>query len=106
MLDRPWPSTSRRRPWRRAGIALTAPLALAAAGCSSTPTGSAGSGPAAITWSPAGTFGTKPSVVVPQGSPPTRLETHDLIVGTGATATPGAVVTVQYVGSSWTTRQQ
>lgn len=57
-------------------------------------------------WSPAGTFGTKPTVTVPSGNPPTSLEMRDLIVGTGATAAAGDSVTVQYVGYSWTTKQQ
>lgn len=64
---------------------------------------SAGTG---IEWSPAGSFGTKPTVVVPSGSAPTQLLTHDLIVGSGATAEAGHTVTVQYVGYSWTTKQQ
>ncbi len=46
----------------------------------------------------AGTFGTRPPPVpVPGGPPPTVLESSDLITGTGATATSGATVTVQYV---------
>ena len=112
MLDRARTSSSPRRPRRLAFAALAAPMTLAmAAGCSSTPNNasggaSSGTGSAAITWSPAGTFGTKPTVVVPQGNPPSTLQTHDLIVGSGATADPGAVITVQYVGYSWTTRQE
>jgi FKBP-type peptidyl-prolyl cis-trans isomerase len=47
--------------------------------------------------SPAGTFGTAPTVTVPSGNPPTQLESTDLIVGTGAEAKPGDMVTVQYV---------
>ncbi len=64
--------------------------------------------------SPAGTFGTAPTVTVPSGTPPTALESADLITGTGATAIPGDSVTVQYVlatyssgkvvQSSWTTQ--
>jgi FKBP-type peptidyl-prolyl cis-trans isomerase len=59
-----------------------------------------------IQWSPAGTFGSEPSVVVPSGSPPGQLLVHDLIPGTGATAHAGTQVTVQYIGYSWTTRQK
>jgi peptidylprolyl isomerase len=62
--------------------------------------------PANIQWSPAGTFGTEPTVVVPRGVPPTQLLVHDLIVGTGATAKAGDEITVQYIGYSWTTRQK
>ena len=35
---------------------------------------------------------------VPKGSPPSKLVTKDLITGTGATATAGKTVTVNYVG--------
>ena len=53
--------------------------------------------------SPAGTFGTEPTVTVPPGAPPTQLETADLIVGTGATAKAGDSVTVQYVLATYST---
>jgi peptidylprolyl isomerase len=64
--------------------------------------------------SPAGTAGTAPTVTVPQGSPPSKLESADLIVGTGPGAAPGNTVTVQYtlatyssgkvIQSSWTSQ--
>jgi peptidylprolyl isomerase len=64
--------------------------------------------------SPAGTFGKQPTVTVPSGTPPTQLESTDLITGTGAVAKPGDTVTVQYVlatyssdkviQSSWTSQ--
>ncbi|MHB8680925.1 MAG: FKBP-type peptidyl-prolyl cis-trans isomerase [Acidimicrobiales bacterium] len=57
-------------------------------------------------WSPAGSFGSKPTVTVPSGPPPDQLLTHDLIEGTGATAQAGNTVTVQYVGVSYCTKQQ
>ncbi len=47
--------------------------------------------------SPAGTAGKAPTVVVPAGSPPTQLESADLITGTGAAAKTGDALTVQYV---------
>lgn len=47
--------------------------------------------------SPAGTAGTAPTVTVPSGTPPTALESADLITGTGKAAAPGDTVTVQYV---------
>jgi peptidylprolyl isomerase len=125
-------SAPRRRRWTaRSAVAGLAAVAAVTAGCSSSPTSSQGlggsgttsspsspssrsstaggagtSGSAAIEWSPAGAFGTKPTVVVPSGTAPTQLETHDLIVGSGATAKAGDTVTVQYVGYSWTTKQQ
>jgi FKBP-type peptidyl-prolyl cis-trans isomerase len=47
--------------------------------------------------SAAGKSGTAPSVVVPSGTPPTQLESADLIVGTGPAAVNGDSITVQYV---------
>jgi peptidylprolyl isomerase len=64
--------------------------------------------------SPAGTAGTAPTVTVPSGTPPTALESSDLITGTGKAAASGDSVTVQYVlatyssgkviQSSWTSQ--
>ncbi len=55
--------------------------------------------------SPAGTFGTEPTVVVPPGNPPTQLEVKDLIVGTGAEAQPGDELTVQYIGKAYSSKE-
>jgi peptidylprolyl isomerase len=64
--------------------------------------------------SPAGAAGQAPTVVVPSGAPPTKLEYADLIKGTGPAAKAGDFVTVQYVlatyssgktiQSSWTSQ--
>jgi FKBP-type peptidyl-prolyl cis-trans isomerase len=64
--------------------------------------------------SPVGTAGTPPTVVVPSGTPPTTLESADLITGSGPAAKNGDSVTVQYVlatyssgkviQSSWTSQ--
>ncbi len=64
--------------------------------------------------SPAGTFGTAPTVTVPSGTPPTQLQSADLITGTGPAAADGDTATVQYVlatyssgkvvQSSWTSK--
>lgn len=56
--------------------------------------------------SPAGKFGTKPIVVVPPGPPPSNLEVNDLIVGTGPSAKAQDMVTVQYVGVSYSTKRE
>jgi hypothetical protein len=56
--------------------------------------------------SPAGTYGTKPTVTVPPGSPPTQLQSTDLITGTGPAVKAGDSVTVQYVGVQWSNGQQ
>jgi peptidylprolyl isomerase len=107
-------------------IALSASV-LALAGCSSSPNTSAttsttsasaagstttsGAGSSAIASipvqdrSPAGKTGTQPTVVVPAGSPPTQLESADLIVGTGPAAAAGDVVTVQYVLATYSARK-
>ena len=103
-------------------------LVLLAAACASSSTshsagtpGPAGSAPAvdsAVTGSApqgsapqgsathAGTFGTKPVVMVPAGPPPTTLMSTDLIVGTGPAAMAGQTVSVQYVGVSYSTKKQ
>jgi peptidylprolyl isomerase len=47
--------------------------------------------------SPAGTAGTAPTVTVPSGTPPTQLESADLITGTGPAAKAGDSLTMQYV---------
>jgi peptidylprolyl isomerase len=55
--------------------------------------------------SPAGSPGVAPTVVVPSGSPPTQLESADLIVGTGPAAAAGDSVTVQYVLATYSARK-
>jgi peptidylprolyl isomerase len=110
-------------------VVIGAAGALGLAACSSSPSNSssAASGTAttaagggtigtisAADRSPAGTAGTAPTVTVPSGTPPTELESADLITGTGATAASGDNVTVQYVlatyssgkviQSSWTSK--
>jgi peptidylprolyl isomerase len=49
---------------------------------------------------------TKPDVTVPSGEPPCGLVSQDIYVGTGADATSGSTVTVQYVGVSWSSGKQ
>ena len=55
--------------------------------------------------SPAGTAGKAPTVVVPPGSPPTTLESADLITGTGPAAKTGDALTVQYVLATYSSRK-
>jgi peptidylprolyl isomerase len=55
--------------------------------------------------SPIGVAGKQPSLVVPPGTPPTQLESVDLIVGTGPVAKKGDSVTVQYVLATYSTRR-
>ncbi|HWD51612.1 MAG TPA: FKBP-type peptidyl-prolyl cis-trans isomerase [Acidimicrobiales bacterium] len=56
--------------------------------------------------SPAGTIGTKPVVSPPTGTPPSQLESTDLITGTGTPVTASDTVTVQYVGVAWSNGKQ
>ncbi len=112
-------------------VVLTA-ATLGLAGCSSSPSSSSTTTTGASTAttssgasttvatipvqdrSPAGTFGTQPTVNVPSGPPPTQLESTDLITGTGPAAKDGDTITVQYVlatyssgkvvQASWTTQ--
>ena len=53
--------------------------------------------------SPAGTAGTAPTVTVPSGTPPTHLESADLITGTGPAAKDGDKLTVEYVLADYAT---
>ncbi len=46
-----------------------------------------------------GPLSKEPAVPVEKGAPPKKLVTKDLIVGTGAQATSGSTVTVNYVGA-------
>lgn len=48
----------------------------------------------------------KPEVTIPPGAPPDELTIEDLTVGTGAEATAGKTVEVQYVGVGWSTQRQ
>lgn len=45
----------------------------------------------------------RPTVTIPGGSPPDALEIEDVVVGSGTEANPGMQVSVDYVGSSWST---
>jgi peptidylprolyl isomerase len=49
---------------------------------------------------------TKPVVTIPSTPAPTKLDSKDLVVGTGATVEAGDTVFVQYVGNSWSTKKE
>lgn len=49
---------------------------------------------------------TKPAISLPAGPPPKTLQKKDLIVGTGPEVTAGSNVTVNYVGVSWSTKEE
>lgn len=86
--------------------------ALAIAGCggggdsSSSSSGETGEAASAIKWSPPGKFGTEPEVVAPGGKPPKKLETKDLIEGSGAEAKAGDEISVQYSGANFKTGEE
>lgn len=48
-----------------------------------------------------GDLGSKPSITLPGGDPPTDLKIVDLVEGDGDEAAAGATVTAHYVGVSW-----
>jgi len=58
---------------------------------------------AAVTTPTSGPLATEPTVPLGSGPTPTKLESKDLIVGTGAEATTGSTVYVNYVGGFWKT---
>jgi len=55
--------------------------------------------------SPAGTFGTAPTVVVPPGAPSPNFQVSDLITGTGAAVKTGDKLTMQYVLATYSSRK-
>ena len=48
----------------------------------------------------------KPDVTIPDGPPPSELLLDDLTVGDGPQAVAGKTCTMQYVGHSWSSKQQ
>ena len=48
----------------------------------------------------------QPKVVTPEGDPPADLITEDIVKGTGKKANAGDVLTMQYVGVSWSNGQK
>jgi peptidylprolyl isomerase len=93
---------------RKTLLIILACLATAIVGCGGGD-GSSGSsaestGSTAAESSPAAL--TKPKVKVPNGAPPRKLESRDLVQGDGATAKAGDEVTVQYVGVDYRSGEQ
>jgi peptidylprolyl isomerase len=112
---------SRVRSWSLVAVTASALVGLAGCSSSSTPTtttaahttgsvcstgstGAVANIPVADQ-SPAGVTGKQPKVVVPSGTPPTKLECTDLIIGTGPAAKDGDDVTVQYVLATYSSHQ-
>jgi peptidylprolyl isomerase len=80
-------------------FAVCLALGLAACGGDDSTTGSTESTTAAE--SPGSAEKTKPTVNVPKGAPPKKLEIKELEEGTGDEAKSGDEVTVQYVGVNY-----
>jgi peptidylprolyl isomerase len=106
----------------RTAIVACAVLLAAACGNSKTDSSTVATSPTASTQSgvqkcenrtipapssqPASASKTKPTITVPDGAPPCKLVIQDIIIGTGAAAQPSGDVTAQYLGVSWSTRQE
>jgi peptidylprolyl isomerase len=81
-------------------FAVCLALGLAACGGDDSMSGSTEAATTAAE-SPSSAEKTKPTVTVPKGAPPKKLEIKDLEEGTGAEAKAGDEVTVQYVGVNY-----
>jgi peptidylprolyl isomerase len=53
-----------------------------------------------------GELGSKPKFAIPDGDPACELQTIDVVVGDGAEAKAGSTLSMQYVGKSWSTKQE
>jgi peptidylprolyl isomerase len=104
---------------RRATGLVAAALACAAlAGCGgdgdssaeTTATPDQGAATATATATPAGgdlkDLSSKPVIPAPAGRPPAQLKVRDIVKGKGKRARPGDMISVQYVGASWSTGEE
>jgi peptidylprolyl isomerase len=80
------------------GVQLAPSAGTTQAAASPATTSSTATTPAVATPKPPSPLASKPVVAVPKGSPPKTLVVNDVIKGTGAAATAGSNVTVNYVG--------
>jgi FKBP-type peptidyl-prolyl cis-trans isomerase len=80
------------------GVAACGSSSSAAPGVEQAPSEGATQASIATTPKPPPQLANKPTVTVPKTAAPTKLVVKDLIQGTGATATQGKTVTVNYVG--------
>ena len=74
-------------------------LSYSATATSTTTTTTSTSTTPAVTTPTNGPLSKEPTITVPKTAAPTKLETSDLIKGTGTTAKAGDTVTVNYVGA-------
>lgn len=81
-------------------------IVLALAGCGDDDSSSDSSGSTSSQSAVEAAKRDKPKITVPQGAPPKRLVSEDLIEGTGPTAKSGDEVTVHYVGVGYDSHEQ
>lgn len=48
----------------------------------------------------------RPTIDIPAGDPPAELQTEEIVVGDGPEATAGMQVSVDYVGTSWSSGKE
>lgn len=90
-------------------VALCVALAVAGCGGSSDDSSSTQASSDATTAAQSGgdtNLDVKPKITVPDGAPPKKLETVDIVEGDGAEAKSGDEVTVQYVGVGYDSKQE
>jgi peptidylprolyl isomerase len=95
-------------------IALVAAAAIAVAGCggsssSSSDKGGGGGNQAVpgLTLPPeASDLNVKPVIPKPEGAPPGGLQVRDVVQGDGKAASAGDTLSVQYVGTAWSTGRE
>lgn len=82
-------------------ILVCAGLAIAGCGGNDDSTSTDGGGETTSASAPPESTETKPTVEVPSGPPPKKLESEDLVEGEGPKAKAGDEVSVQYVGVNY-----
>jgi peptidylprolyl isomerase len=92
-------------------ISVIAVMAVALAGCGGQKKQDSGGGGAqavpGVTLPPQDSdVNVKPVIPKPKGSPPASLQVRDVVQGNGKVAESGDTLTMQYVGTSWSTGQE
>lgn len=101
-------TTRRRRGATRGSVAVAVVgAALALAACGGSTTSSPRAAVPATTGNPpsmdATNLSAEPQIAKGSGTPPTTLQVHDLVVGTGPAATPASTATIAYKGAIYAT---
>ncbi len=81
------------------GVVLAPTGGPTAAATTAAPTSSSTTSTTSVPTPTSGPLSKEPTITPPKGGPPKTLQTRDLITGTGATATKGSTVVVNYVGA-------